>query len=74
MYVESRRKLGGENSVVEPELGKCEVRVGVCVLVGDVRGQLIGQDAEESFIILPQHHHVRVIVPRDEALMSYRSE
>ena len=50
--------------------------VGVCVpaLPAVFRFQFLRGDAAEFLIILPQHSHVHVVVPRNEPLMAHRAQ
>ena len=72
--LEPRGELGGEDSIVEPQLGERKMIRLFGILVGDIGRQIGFEHAAELFVIIAEHHHIRVIVPWDKALVTNCAE
>lgn len=62
--------------VVFPDFGKIlrKIRVCSCVLQNIPLWRSFIPDGKKLFIVLPRHHQVNIIVPRDKALMPHSAD
>lgn len=62
-----------EGRMIFPDFGEilCEIRICSCVLQNIPFWCSFIPDGKKLFIVLPRHHQVNIIVPRDKALMPH---
>ena len=62
--------------MIFPDFGEilCEIRICSCVLQNIPLWRSFIPDGKKLFIVLPRHHQVNIIVPRDKALMPHSAD
>lgn len=65
-----------EGRMILPDFGEilCEIRICSCVLQNIPLWRSFIPDGKKLFVVLPRHHQVNIIVPRDKSLMPHSTD